>query len=104
MPASQATSALLSSLSPDIVVVDLDDNLVSCARPFPGAVSTGSTRDKARRRLEAVTGDVGRNEVPLELVEAFPGGRFRPFSLVRKDLLSLVACSELTCLSARRSK
>ncbi|GAA5913516.1 hypothetical protein JCM8208_000697 [Rhodotorula glutinis] len=82
---SSSTSSLVDSLSPDIVLVDLDANLVSCSRPFPGAVSTGSTRDKARKRLEAVLGNVGRNEVPLELVEAFPGGRFRPFSMVEVE-------------------
>ncbi|GJN91622.1 hypothetical protein Rhopal_004645-T1 [Rhodotorula paludigena] len=82
LPTSPANASLLSSLAPEIVLVDLDSNLVSCARPFPGAVSTGSVRDKARKRFEGVVGTVDRHEVPLELVEAFPGGRFRPFSMV----------------------
>ncbi|BGP36727.1 hypothetical protein JCM10449v2_000629 [Rhodotorula kratochvilovae] len=85
LPSSPSTASLLSSLAPEIILVDLDANLVSCSRPFPGAVSTGSAREKARRRLEAAVGTVGRNEVPLELIEAFPGGRFRPFSLVEVD-------------------
>ncbi|GAA5834372.1 hypothetical protein JCM9279_004298 [Rhodotorula babjevae] len=82
---SPSTSIFLDSLSPDIVLVDLDANLVSCSRPFPGAVSTGATRDKARKKLELALGNVGRNEVPLELVEAFPRGRFRPFSVVEVE-------------------
>ncbi|GAA6050479.1 hypothetical protein JCM3770_002616 [Rhodotorula araucariae] len=82
LPTSPSTAALLLSLAPEISVVDLDANLVSCASPSQGAVSTGSAREKARKRLEAAVGSVGRNEVPLELVVAFPAGRYRPFSLV----------------------
>ena len=89
LPLSSSTSSLLDSLSPDVVLVDLDTDLVSCSRPFPGAVSTGSARDKARKRLEVAMGNVGRNEVPLALVEAFPCGRFRPFSVVRPISLLL---------------
>lgn len=92
LPTSPANASLLSSLAPEIVLVDLDSNLVSCACPFPGAVSTGSIRDKALKRLEGVVGTVGRHEVPLELVEAFPDGRFRPFSMV---------CSEFSMASSR---
>ncbi|GAA6032712.1 hypothetical protein JCM8097_000754 [Rhodosporidiobolus ruineniae] len=73
----------LSSLTPETVLVDLDNNAISCASPTPGAISTGVAREKARRRLEAAIGNVGGGfEVPDGLGEAFAGGRFRPFSMV----------------------
>ncbi|GAA6001867.1 hypothetical protein JCM10207_002357 [Rhodosporidiobolus poonsookiae] len=83
---SHSRSLALSDLPPEIAVVDLDANLVSCAKPPTGAVSTGATRERARKRLEAAVGEVGQyHGVPVELGEAFPGGRFRPFSLVEVD-------------------
>jgi hypothetical protein len=72
----------LADLSPEVVLVDLDNNAVTCSQPASNAVTTGAMRDKARRRLEAAIGDVGRYGVSAELVEAFPSGRFRPFSTV----------------------
>lgn len=75
--------ALLADLSPDVAVVDLDNNLVSCTEPPSGALSKSPARDKLLRSLEAAVGNVGRNFVPREVAEAFSHGRFRPFSLVR---------------------
>jgi hypothetical protein len=72
----------LDDLAPEVVLVDLDNNSVTCSRPSPGAVTTGAMRDKARRRLEVAIGNVERYGVSIELVESFPGGRFRPFSVV----------------------
>jgi hypothetical protein len=80
--------------------VDLDSNSVRIQRPHPGALSTGSTREKARKRLSDAIGNVSAYyttpaEVSLslsclkfvadtisrlQLMEAFPAGRFRPFS------------------------
>ncbi|BGP12761.1 hypothetical protein JCM10213v2_000678 [Rhodosporidiobolus nylandii] len=80
---SASRSLALADLAAEVVVVDLDGNVVNCAKPAPAALTTGAARDKARRRLETA---VGRNgspyfAVPVELAEAFPGGRFRPLSL-----------------------
>lgn len=81
---SLSRSIALADLPPEVVVVDLDSNSVICAHPHPGALSTGSAREKARRRLEAAIGTVGAYfSVPVEITEAFPAGRFRPFSDVR---------------------
>ncbi|BGP04842.1 hypothetical protein JCM10049v2_000644 [Rhodotorula toruloides] len=74
--------ALLASLAPDVAVVDLDNNLVTCSKPPSGALSKSPVRDKLLRALEAAIGNIGRNFVPKEVVEAFSHGRFRPFSLV----------------------
>ena len=35
-----------------------------------------------RKQLEQAIGVVGLNSVPVELTESYPGGRFRPFSVV----------------------
>jgi len=76
----------LTDLSPEVVVVDLDSNVVTCGNPSPSAVTTGAPRDKARRRLEGAIGNVGSYfSVPLSIVEAFPNGRFKPFSEVEID-------------------
>ncbi|ORY73405.1 hypothetical protein BCR35DRAFT_354095 [Leucosporidium creatinivorum] len=76
-------SIALSSLPPEVAIVDLDTNSVTCSRVFPGARSTGSAREKARKKLEAAIGSVGSFwGVPSEITEAFPSGRFRPFSEV----------------------
>ncbi|BGO96699.1 hypothetical protein JCM10021v2_000333 [Rhodotorula toruloides] len=74
--------ALLADLAPDVAVVDLDNNLVTCSEPPSGALSKSPARDKLLRTLEAAIGNIGRNFVPKEVVEAFSHGRFRPFSLV----------------------
>ncbi|GAA5850170.1 hypothetical protein JCM8547_001029 [Rhodosporidiobolus lusitaniae] len=74
---------VLADLAPEIVLVDLDANQILCSQPSPGAITTGATRDKARKKLEAAIGmGVSGFGVAEELKEAFPGGRFRPFSLV----------------------
>ncbi|GAA5832149.1 hypothetical protein JCM11251_004256 [Rhodosporidiobolus azoricus] len=76
-------SLALSTLAPEIVIVDLDNNSVTCSKPAPGALSTGALRDKARKKLEAAIGDLGgQHGVPIELEETFPDGRFRPFCKV----------------------
>lgn len=70
-------------LPPEVVIVDLDSNVVNCDRPQPGSITSGPLRDKARKRLETAIGNVGGYYgVPSDLVEAFPGGRFRPFDKV----------------------
>jgi hypothetical protein len=72
-----------SSPPPEVCVVDLDTDSVACHNPHPGALSRGSAREKLRKRLEMAIGNVGHyHGVPSELQEAFPGGRFRPFSQV----------------------
>ncbi|GEM06406.1 DENN domain protein [Rhodotorula toruloides] len=73
---------LLANLAPDVIVVDLDNNLVTCSEPPAGTLSKSPARDKLLRALEAAVGNVGRNFVPREVVEAFSHGRFQPFSLV----------------------
>ncbi|KZV77646.1 hypothetical protein PENSPDRAFT_679188 [Peniophora sp. CONT] len=65
---------------PEVCVVDIDINYLSCAMPPPGLVSQKAQRDKYRARLLQAFephyhGDHG---VPAELKEAFPAGRFRP--------------------------
>lgn len=76
-------SLALADLPPEVAIVDLDTNSVTCSRVAPGALSTGSAREKARKKLEAAIGSVGSFwSVPSEITEAFVGGRFRPFSEV----------------------
>lgn len=61
--------------------MDLDSNSVRVRSPFPGALSTGSAREKNRRRLaDAISNPSPYYITPAELMEAFPAGRFRPFS------------------------
>lgn len=88
---SESRAAALADLPPEVAVVDIDSNLVTIKAPQPGALSSGSAREKARRRLEAAIGQVGGAYygVPAELTEAFPAGRFRPFSEVGMTLLCI---------------
>lgn len=79
---NESRAIALNGLAPEIAVVDIDANLVTIKNPHPKALSTGTAREKARRRLELAIGNVGYYSVPVELTEAFPGGRFRPFSEV----------------------
>ncbi|GAA6063842.1 hypothetical protein JCM10212_003589 [Sporobolomyces blumeae] len=80
---SPSRSIAFASLPPEIVVVDLDANFVTCAKPSQTSISTGATRERARKRLEAAIGNVGRAfSVPRDVVEAFPHGKFRPLSEV----------------------
>lgn len=80
---SQLRSLALNGLAPEIAVVDLDANLVTCSSPGD-ALSRGSARVKARRKLEVAAANVGPLfATPTELHEAFPGGRFRPHCEVR---------------------
>ncbi|GAA5949132.1 hypothetical protein JCM21900_004872 [Sporobolomyces salmonicolor] len=83
---SMSRSVALAVLPLEVVVVDLDSNVVTCAKPSPSSVSSGAAREKSRRRLESAIGTVGPYfSVPLSIVEAFPAGRFRPFSNVEVD-------------------
>ncbi|GAA5980229.1 hypothetical protein JCM11641_005513 [Rhodosporidiobolus odoratus] len=76
-------SLAFTDIPPEVLIVDLDNNALTAARPSPGAMTTGAARDRARKKLETAIGNVGKYfGVPAELTEAFPGGRFRPFSMV----------------------
>lgn len=69
------------SLKPpaEVCVVDLDINFVQCINPPAGYVSSGSQREKLRRKLIASFGTFRPDEsVPSEFKEAFPSGRFMP--------------------------
>ncbi|KAK4701078.1 hypothetical protein P7C70_g5159, partial [Phenoliferia sp. Uapishka_3] len=71
---------------PEIAVVDLDSNSLRVKSIHPGALSTGSTREKMRKRLTEAIGNVSPYfTVSQDLFEAFPAGRFRPFSDVEVD-------------------
>ncbi|KAI0033185.1 AEX-3 domain-containing protein, partial [Vararia minispora EC-137] len=65
---------------PEVCIVDIDINYLSCAAPAPGAVSTKTARDRARARLlQAFEPHYHPDHaVPSEFKEAFPAGRFRP--------------------------
>ncbi|VDB84478.1 unnamed protein product [Peniophora sp. CBMAI 1063] len=65
---------------PEVCVVDIDINYLSCASPPPGLVSQKAQRDKYRARLlQAFEPHYHADHgVPAELKEAFPAGRFRP--------------------------
>ncbi|KAM0755981.1 hypothetical protein T439DRAFT_351711 [Meredithblackwellia eburnea MCA 4105] len=79
----QSRFVALGDLPPEIAVVDLDSNSVRIQRPHPGSISTGSIREKARKRLaDAIGLPSSYYHIPSEFHEAFPGGRFRPFSEV----------------------
>ncbi|GAA5870276.1 hypothetical protein JCM16303_001947 [Sporobolomyces ruberrimus] len=74
----------LRDLPPEIVEVDLDTNTVTCSSP--SALSKGGFRDRARRRLQLAVGNPDDHfAVPLSIVEAFPFGKFRPFSEVEVE-------------------
>lgn len=80
----------LRDLPPEIVVVDLDTNTVTCSSP--SALSKGGFRDRARRRLQLAVGNPDDHfAVPLSIVEAFPFGKFRPFSEVEVEGKRVVA-------------
>lgn len=65
---------------PEVCVVDLDINYLSCASPPPGSISTKQQRDKYRQKLLAAFEPHYHPDhcVPSEFKEAFPAGRFRP--------------------------
>lgn len=66
----------------EICLVDLDINFVNCIKPPLGAVSTRQAREKKKRRLLQSVSSLAGVEAspPREIVEAYPGGRFRPLS------------------------
>ena len=64
---------------PEVCVVDLDINFVQCINPPPGYISSGSSREKLKRKLISSFGTFRPDEsVPSEFKEAFPSGRFMP--------------------------
>lgn len=71
--------------APEVCVVDLDINYLSCPSPPPGVVSTKQQRDKYRQRLLSAFEPHYHPDhcVPSEFKEAFPAGRFRPVCKVQ---------------------
>lgn len=72
----------------EVCLVDLDINFVNCIRPPLGAISVRQNREKKKRRLLQGVSSLGNVDAspPREIVEAYPGGRFRPLSsMVTKD-------------------
>ena len=68
------------------MVVDLDIDRVTCIRPGPDALSTGSVRDTFVKKLEvAIARPKNVSGIPSEYSIAFPQNRFRPFSLIEVD-------------------
>ncbi|EIW86716.1 hypothetical protein CONPUDRAFT_46402 [Coniophora puteana RWD-64-598 SS2] len=65
---------------PEVCVVDLDINYLSCSSPPPGIVSQKQQRERYRQRLLAAFEPHYHpdHSVPSEFKEAFPAGRFRP--------------------------
>ncbi|KAF9241378.1 DENN domain-containing protein [Melanogaster broomeanus] len=81
-----ATEARYSVRSaPEVCVIDLDINYLSCPSPPPGIVSTKHQREKYRQRLLAAFEPHYHPDhgVPSEFKEAFPAGRFRPVCKVQ---------------------
>lgn len=66
--------------SPEVCIVDLDINYLSCPTPPPGVVSVKKQREMYRQRLLAAFEPLYHPDhgVPSEFKEAFPAGRFRP--------------------------
>lgn len=74
---------LATDISPEIMIVDLDHDTIKCRKPHPNAFSKGQERIKIERKIFNCLGSMsGPKSVPVELHEAFPDGRFRPFSAV----------------------
>ncbi|KAI6047633.1 DENN domain-containing protein [Pisolithus marmoratus] len=71
--------------APEVCVVDLDINYLSCPSPPPGVVSAKQQRDKYRQRLLSAFEPHYHPDhcVPSEFKEAFPAGRFRPVCKVQ---------------------
>ncbi|KAL4069616.1 hypothetical protein V8B97DRAFT_597959 [Scleroderma yunnanense] len=71
--------------APEVCVVDLDINYLSCPSPPSGVVSTKQQRDRYRQRLLTAFEPHYRPDhcVPSEFKEAFPAGRFRPVCKVQ---------------------
>lgn len=69
-----------------IAVVDLDSDSVIYTGPLLSALSTGSVRDRALRKLDRALGNVGTiGSVSHSIIQAFPNGKFVPFSQVEID-------------------
>lgn len=64
---SQNRNIALVDLPPEVAVVDLDTNQVVVQKAHPTALSTGSSREKARKRLIAAIAPPPHFAVPAEL-------------------------------------
>lgn len=73
--------SLLASIPPEVAVVDLDNDLVSCPRPPADLLTKSALRTSAARRLEEAIGPMKKSP-PSRINEAYADGRFRPFSAV----------------------
>ena len=83
---SSLQSFALEGVSPEVAIVDLDSNVIHCSKPSPLVVSTGIVRERARHRLDLAIRNVRiPHSVPLSIIQAFPDGKFRPFSEVEID-------------------
>ncbi|BGP52921.1 hypothetical protein JCM8202v2_000478 [Rhodotorula sphaerocarpa] len=71
--------SLLASIPPEVAVVDLDNDLVSCPRPPADLLTKSALRTSAVRRLEEAIGPMKKSP-PSRINEAYADGRFRPFS------------------------
>ncbi|CAH7686965.1 hypothetical protein BY996DRAFT_4575833, partial [Phakopsora pachyrhizi] len=72
-----------SGASPEIMMVDIDNDSIHCIKPNPLALTKGQVRMKIEKKLEELLGTFGgTRSVPKEFREAFPAGRFRPLSAV----------------------
>ena len=71
--------------APEVCIVDLDINHVSCAAPPLGYVSSKGTRDRYRRQLQTAFDAYWHPDcsIPSEFKEAFPAGRFRPLTKIQ---------------------
>lgn len=71
--------------APEVCIVDLDINHVSCSAPPMGYVSTKATRERYRRQLQGAFDSYWHPDcsIPSEFKEAFPAGRFRPLTKIQ---------------------
>ncbi|KAF8445945.1 AEX-3 domain-containing protein [Boletus edulis BED1] len=71
--------------APEVCVIDLDINYLSCPSPPPGIVSVKQQREKYRLRFLAAFEPHYHpdHSIPSEFKEAFPAGRFRPVCKVQ---------------------
>ncbi|GAA5844578.1 hypothetical protein JCM3766R1_002666 [Sporobolomyces carnicolor] len=101
IPASKRT-AILDEVAQAIAVVDLDSDSVIYTGPLLSALSTGSVRERALRKLDRALGNVGTiGSVSHSIIQAFPNGKFVPFSQVEIDG---ILCAHRTRVSLERQE
>jgi nicotinamide N-methyltransferase len=87
-------------VAPEVCLVDLDINYVSCASPPTGAISLKAQREKYRRRLASAFDSYFHPDysIPSEFKEAFPAGRFRSVAKIqsRRGASSSVSVEGIT--------